>query len=109
MEAIIVMFQSLCVAGLALGTALSMYQLRQRDKYSRRFSYAVANGFETRYRRLARIRRYEPISSVAPFTASASPCYAGFFQQLPPLYSTAFSLNGSQRSILRSLYLRLSN
>jgi len=57
MEAIIVMFQSLCVAGLALGTALSMYQLTQRDKYSRRFSYAVANDFETGYRRLVRSRR----------------------------------------------------
>jgi len=57
MEAIIVIFQSLCAAGLVLGTALSMYQLRQRDKYSRRFSYAVANDFETGYRRLARSRR----------------------------------------------------
>ena len=57
MEAIIVTFQSLCVAGLALGTALSMYQLRQRDKDSERFSYAVANDFETGYRRLVRNRR----------------------------------------------------
>jgi len=57
MEAIIVMFQSLCAAGLALGTALSMYQLTQRDKDSERFSYAVANDFETGYRRLVRCRR----------------------------------------------------
>jgi hypothetical protein len=57
MEAIIVTFQSLCVTGLALGTALSMYQLTQRDKYSRRFGYAVANDFETGYRRLVRNRR----------------------------------------------------
>ena len=57
MEAIIVTFQSLCVAGLVLGTALSMCQLAQRDQYSRRFSYAVANDFETGYRRLARNRR----------------------------------------------------
>ncbi len=57
MEAIFVMFQSLCAAGLALGTALSMYQLTQRDKNSERFSYAVANDFETGYRRLVRSRR----------------------------------------------------
>jgi hypothetical protein len=57
MEAIIVIFQSLCVAGLALGTALSMYQLRERNKDSERFSYAVANDFETGYRRLVRNRR----------------------------------------------------
>ncbi len=57
MEAIIVTFQSLCVAGLALGTALSMYQLAQRDKDSERFSYAVANDFETGYRRMVRNRR----------------------------------------------------
>ena len=57
MEAIIVMFQSLCAAGLALGTALSMYQLTRRDKDSERFSYAVANDFETGYRRLVRNRR----------------------------------------------------
>ena len=57
MEAIIVTFQSLCVAGLALGTALSMYQLAQRDKDSERFSYAVANDFGTGYRRMVRSRR----------------------------------------------------
>ena len=57
MEAIIVIFQSLCVAGLALGTALSMYQLWQRDKDSERFGYAVANDFETGYRRRVRNRR----------------------------------------------------
>ena len=57
MEAIIVTFQSLCVAGLALGTALSMYQLMQRCKVTDRFTYAVANDFETGYRRLVRNRR----------------------------------------------------
>jgi hypothetical protein len=57
MEVIIVMFQSLCIAGLALGTVLSMYQLTQRDKNSERFSYAIANDFETGYRRLVRSRR----------------------------------------------------
>ena len=57
METLIVVLQFLCVAGLALGTALSMYQLAQRDKDSERFSYAVANDFETGYRRLVRNRR----------------------------------------------------
>jgi len=57
MEAVIVMFQSLCAAGLALGTALSMYQLMQRDKVTDHFRYAVANDFETGYRRLVRNRR----------------------------------------------------
>ena len=57
MEAIIVIFQSLCAAGLALGTVLSMYQLARRDKDSERFGYAVANDFETGYRRLVRSRR----------------------------------------------------
>jgi hypothetical protein len=57
METIIVVLQILCVAGLALGTALSMYQLMQRCNVTDRFSYAVANDFETGYRRLARSRR----------------------------------------------------
>ena len=57
MEAVIVMFQSLCAAGLALGTALSMYQLMQRCNVTDRFTYAVANDFETGYLRLVRSRR----------------------------------------------------
>jgi hypothetical protein len=57
METIIVVLQILCVAGLALGTALSMYQLMQRCSKTDRFNYAVANDFETGFRRLARIRR----------------------------------------------------
>ena len=55
METVIVALQILCVAGLALGTALSLYQLMHGSK--ERFSYAVANDFETGYRRLARNRR----------------------------------------------------
>ena len=57
MEIVIVVLQILCVAGLALGTALSMYQLMQRCKVTDRFTYAVANDFETGYRRLVRSRR----------------------------------------------------
>jgi hypothetical protein len=57
METAIVALQTLCFAGLALGTALSMYQLVQRDKDTDRFSYAVANDFETGFRRMARNRR----------------------------------------------------
>jgi hypothetical protein len=55
METVIVVLQILCVAGLALGTALSLYQLMHGS--NERFSYTVANDFETGYRRLARNRR----------------------------------------------------
>jgi hypothetical protein len=34
-----------------------MYQLMQRDKLTDHFRYAVANDFETGYRRLVRNRR----------------------------------------------------
>ncbi|HYS57541.1 MAG TPA: hypothetical protein VEM34_05320 [Burkholderiales bacterium] len=57
METMIIVLQTLCTAGLVLGTTLSMYQLMQRCKATDRFSYAVANDFETGYRRLARNRR----------------------------------------------------
>jgi hypothetical protein len=53
METAIVALQILCVASLALGTAL--YQLMQGG--NKRFSYAVANDFETGYLRAARNRR----------------------------------------------------
>ncbi len=55
MEIAIVVLQILCVAALALGTALSVYQLMQGS--NERFTYAVANDFETGYRRLVRNRR----------------------------------------------------
>ena len=55
MEIAIVALQILCVAGLALGTALSLYQVMQGG--NDRFTYAVANDFETGYRRLVRNRR----------------------------------------------------
>ena len=57
METVIIVLQILCVAGLALGTALSAYQLMQRCNVTDRFNYAVANDFETGYRRLVRNRR----------------------------------------------------
>ena len=57
MEIAIVVLQILCVAGLALGIALSLYQLMQRCKVTDRFTYAVANDFETGFRRLVRNRR----------------------------------------------------
>jgi len=55
MEIVIVVLQILCVAGLALGTALSVSQLMQGS--NERFTHAVANDFETGYRRLVRNRR----------------------------------------------------
>jgi len=55
MEIMILVLQILCVAGLALGTALSLYQLMQGS--NDRFNYSVANDFETGYRRLVRNRR----------------------------------------------------
>jgi hypothetical protein len=55
MEIAIVVPQILCVAGLALGTALSLYQLMQGS--NDRSTFAVANDFETGYRRLVRNRR----------------------------------------------------
>ena len=57
MEIVITVLQILCVAGLALGTALSLYQLMQRSKLTDGFTYAVANDFETGYRRLVGNRR----------------------------------------------------
>jgi len=56
METVIIVLQILCVAGLALGTALSLYQLMLQGS-NERFSYAVANDFETGYLRLVRSRR----------------------------------------------------
>ena len=57
MEIVIVVLQILCVAGLALGTALSMYQVMQCCKVTDRFTSVVANDFQTGYRRLVRNRR----------------------------------------------------
>jgi len=58
METVIIVLQIVCVAGLAVGTVLSLYELTQRrDSEAKRFDYAAANDFETDYRRLARNRR----------------------------------------------------
>jgi hypothetical protein len=54
---IVITLQTLCVASLALGITLSMYQLMQRRKVTDRITYAVANEFETGYRRMVRNRR----------------------------------------------------
>jgi hypothetical protein len=56
METAILVLQILCAAGLALGTALSLYQLLMQSG-NERFTHAVANDFETGYRRLVRNRR----------------------------------------------------
>jgi hypothetical protein len=55
MEIVIVALQNLCVAGLALGTMLSLYPLMRgtNDKGRFAFNYAIANDFETGYRRRA--------------------------------------------------------
>jgi hypothetical protein len=58
METVIIVLQILCVAGLALGTALSLYEVMQRSsREAKRVDYAVANDFETNFRRIARERR----------------------------------------------------
>jgi hypothetical protein len=58
METVIIVLQILCIAGLALGTALSLYEVMQRSSHeAKRFDYTVANDFETDYRRVARERR----------------------------------------------------
>ena len=56
MQIVVVVLQTLCFAGVALGTALSLYQLRMQ-RSNERYTYAVANDFETGYLRLARNRR----------------------------------------------------
>ena len=58
METVIIVLQIVCVAVLALGTALSLYELMQLSgREAQRLDYAVANDFETDYRRVARNRR----------------------------------------------------
>jgi hypothetical protein len=61
METMILVFQILCVALLAMGTGFSMFHLMQQStqggRMADRFSYSVANDFETDFRRVARGRR----------------------------------------------------
>jgi hypothetical protein len=58
METVIIVLQIVCVAVLALGTALSLYEIMQRSGgEAKRVDYAVADDFETNFRRIARERR----------------------------------------------------
>lgn len=61
MDTVILVFQILCVALLAAGTGFSMVHLVQQStkggRMTDRFSYSVANDFETDFRRVARGRR----------------------------------------------------
>jgi phosphate/sulfate permease len=55
METVIIILQIVCVAGLALGTALSLYEIMQRSgREAKHFDYAAANDFEIDFRRVAR-------------------------------------------------------
>ena len=57
METVIIVLQIVCVSGLALGTALSLYEIMQRSSgEAKRFDYAAASDFESGCRRVARIR-----------------------------------------------------
>jgi hypothetical protein len=60
METVILVFQILCVALLAVGTGFSMFQLMQQSVkggMTDRFSYSAANDFETDFLRVTRGRR----------------------------------------------------
>jgi hypothetical protein len=57
MDTLILVIQVTCVAGLACGTALSIFQLVKPGREVEGFSFARANDFETGFRRLARSRR----------------------------------------------------
>jgi hypothetical protein len=57
METVILVIQILCVAGLACGTALSMFQLMQGGREMEAFGYGVSNDFETGFRRMVRARK----------------------------------------------------
>ncbi len=52
METVIIVLQTMCVAVLALGAALSLYEIMQRSSSDD----AVANDLETGFRHLARSR-----------------------------------------------------
>ena len=57
MNTLILIMQIACVAGLACGTALSIFHLVKPGHDSQSFRFAVSNDFETGFRRLARKRR----------------------------------------------------
>ena len=56
MDAVIVAIQIMCVAGLAFGTALSIFQMKSARRDAPDFDFSVANDFETGFRRMARNR-----------------------------------------------------
>jgi hypothetical protein len=57
MDTLILVVQVACVAGLACGTALSIFQLVKPGREAEGFRFAAVNDFEPGVRRLARIRR----------------------------------------------------
>lgn len=57
MDTLILTIQIMCVAGLAFGTALSMFQLVKPGRDVQGFDFAAANDFEPGFRRLVRSRR----------------------------------------------------
>lgn len=57
MDTLILVIQVACVAGLACGTALSMFQLVKPGREAEGFSFAAVNDFEPGIRRLARKRQ----------------------------------------------------
>ena len=57
METLILTMQVMCVAGLAFGTTLSIFQLVKPARDMHGFDFAAANDFEPGFRRLVRNRR----------------------------------------------------
>jgi hypothetical protein len=56
MNALIIAIQIMCVAGLAFGTVLSIFQMKRTSPDMQGFDFAAANDFETGFRRMARNR-----------------------------------------------------
>jgi hypothetical protein len=54
MDALIVAIQVMCVAGLAFGTVLSIFQMQ--TSRGKDLEFAAGNDFETGFRRMARNR-----------------------------------------------------
>lgn len=57
MDTLILVIQIACVAGLACGTALSIFQLVKPGHDMKGLSFVMANDFEGGFRRIARSRR----------------------------------------------------
>ena len=57
METVTIILQIVCVAGLALGTGLSLYEIMQHSsREAKRLDYATASDFESGHRSIARSR-----------------------------------------------------